>query len=37
MARANLPMTFWQDAFETVVFLIDRLLSPVIDNLTPLQ
>lgn len=37
MAKASLPLIFWQDAFETAVYLINRLPSPVINNLTPLQ
>jgi len=37
LAHAAMPLKFWDEAFQTVVFLINRLPSKVIDNDTPLH
>ncbi|KAJ0852435.1 putative RNA-directed DNA polymerase [Helianthus annuus] len=33
--HANLPLHFWTHAFQTVVYLINRLPTPVLDHLSP--
>jgi histone deacetylase 1/2 len=35
LARPSVPLNFWDEAFLTAVFLINRLPSPVINNDTP--
>ena len=35
LAHASVPLKFWEEAFLTTVFLINRLLSRVINNETP--
>jgi histone deacetylase 1/2 len=37
LAHASMPLKFWDEAFQTAVFLINRLPSRVIDNDTPLH
>jgi hypothetical protein len=37
LAHADMPLKFWDEAFLTVVFLINRLPSRVIENDTPYQ
>lgn len=36
LAQAHLPLTYWVEAFQTAVYLINRLPTPVLDNSTPL-
>ena len=37
MTAANMPKRFWTDAVVTVVYLLNRLPSRVLDYKTPLQ
>ncbi len=37
LASASLPQKYWDDAFLTVTYLINRLLSPVTSNKSPLE
>lgn len=37
LAQASLPVRFWDEAFFTACYLINRLPSPIIQNNTPLQ
>jgi histone deacetylase 1/2 len=37
LAHASMPLKFWDEAFQTAVFLINRLPSKVINNDTPLH
>lgn len=37
MAHSNVPVTYWNHAFEAAVYLINRLSIPSLDNLTPLD
>jgi hypothetical protein len=36
LAHSHLSNTFWVDAFLTAIYLINRLHTPVLDNVTPL-
>lgn len=36
LAHASLPLRFWEDAFSTAVFLINRLPTPVLEGTSPL-
>jgi histone deacetylase 1/2 len=36
LAHASVPLIFWDEAFSTAIFLINRLPSRVIDGDTPL-
>lgn len=35
LAQSNLPLKFWWNAFYTAVFLINRLPTPVLNNVSP--
>lgn len=35
--RASLPVSYWSYAFETTAFLINRLPTPVLGNISPFQ
>jgi histone deacetylase 1/2 len=37
LANSSMPVKFWDDAFYTAVYLINRLPTRVIDNATPLE
>ena len=37
LAQASMPLKFWDEAFLTATFLINRMPSKVIDNQTPLE
>lgn len=37
LAQAHLPLKFWWNAFQTAVYLINRLHSPVLHNVSPFQ
>lgn len=37
LASANLPQKIWRDAFVTAVYLINRLPTPSLQNVTPFQ
>lgn len=37
LAHAHVPLKFWDEAFLTATYLINRLPSRVIDNTTPLE
>jgi hypothetical protein len=37
LAHAAMPIKFWDEAFTIATYLINRLPTRVIDNLTPLQ
>jgi histone deacetylase 1/2 len=37
LAQASMPMKFWDEAFSTATYLINRLPTRVIDNATPLE
>ena len=36
-AQASMPLRFWWEAFQTSVYLINRLLTPVLKFLSPLE
>lgn len=36
LAQANLPLTYWWEAFQTAVYLINRLPTPTLKGSTPL-
>ena len=35
--HANLPLRFWDDAFQTACYLINRLPTPTLHNITPFE
>lgn len=37
LAHASMPLKFWDEAFATAIFLINRLPSKVIQNQTPFE
>ena len=37
LAQAKMPLKYWQEAFTHVVFIINRLVSPVTGNKTPFE
>ena len=37
MAQASLPTTFWVEAFETSVYLINRMPTPILRNSSPYE
>lgn len=37
LANANMPICFWDDAFQTACLLNNRLPSKVINNYTPIE
>ena len=37
LAQASLPLKFWWNAFHTAVFLINRLPTPTLNNISPYQ
>jgi histone deacetylase 1/2 len=37
LAHASMPVKYWDEAFQTAVYLINRLPTRVIDNATPLE
>ncbi|KAI5336524.1 hypothetical protein L3X38_015792 [Prunus dulcis] len=37
LAQSRLPSSFWVEAFSTAVFLINRLPTPQLDNLSPYE
>jgi hypothetical protein len=37
LAHATMPIKFWDEAYLTVTYLIDRLPTRVLDNKTPLE
>ncbi|KAI5339023.1 hypothetical protein L3X38_018295 [Prunus dulcis] len=37
LAQSRLPLSFWVEAFSTAVFLINRLPTPQLDNLSPYE
>ncbi|TYK10642.1 Retrovirus-related Pol polyprotein from transposon TNT 1-94 [Cucumis melo var. makuwa] len=37
LSQATLPLSFWDEAFSTSVYLINRLPTPVLDNISPLE
>ncbi|KAH9680638.1 retrovirus-related pol polyprotein from transposon RE1 [Citrus sinensis] len=37
LAQAHLPLKFWWNAFHTAVYLINRLPTPVLNNISPFQ
>jgi hypothetical protein len=37
LAHASMPLKFWDEAFITATYLINRLPTRVIDNLSPLS
>ncbi|XLU82308.1 hypothetical protein S245_005728, partial [Arachis hypogaea] len=37
LATASLPMQFWEDAFLSSVYIINRLPTPVLDNNSPFE
>jgi histone deacetylase 1/2 len=37
LAHASMPLKFWDEAFSTAAYLINRLPSRVINNETPLE
>lgn len=36
-AQSHLPKTFWVEAFNTAIYLINRLPTTVLDNRSPFQ
>jgi hypothetical protein len=37
LAHASAPLTYWAEAFQTASYLINRLPTPVLQNLSPFQ
>ncbi|KAL4025846.1 hypothetical protein IC575_014252 [Cucumis melo] len=37
LSQATLPLSFWVEPFSTSVYLINRLSTPVLDNISPLK
>ncbi|KAA0059801.1 Retrovirus-related Pol polyprotein from transposon TNT 1-94 [Cucumis melo var. makuwa] len=37
LSQATLPLSFWDEAFSTSVYLINRLPTPVLNQLSPLE
>lgn len=37
LAQSKVPLKYWPKAFLTAIFLINRLLTPVLDNMCPLE
>ncbi|KAA0045110.1 Retrovirus-related Pol polyprotein from transposon TNT 1-94 [Cucumis melo var. makuwa] len=37
LSQATLPLSFWDEAFSTSVYLINRLSTPVLNQLSPLE
>ena len=37
LAQAHLPLKFWWNAFQTAVYIINRLPTPVLNNISPYQ
>lgn len=37
LAQASMPLRYWWEAFQTAVFLINRLPTPVLSNQNPLE
>lgn len=37
LAKASLPLAFWEYAFSTTVYLTNRLITPVLQNKSPYQ
>lgn len=37
LAKASLPMTFWDDAFSTAVYIINRLPTPILQSKSPFE
>ncbi|TYK18915.1 Retrovirus-related Pol polyprotein from transposon TNT 1-94 [Cucumis melo var. makuwa] len=37
LSQATLPLSFWDEAFSTSVYLINLLPTPVLDNISPLE
>ena len=37
LVQANLPLTFWWEAFHTTTYLINRIHTPVLNNKKPYQ
>lgn len=37
MAQSSVPTKYWTDAFQTAVFLINRMPTPILQNTSPFQ
>ena len=37
MARASVPFSYWDDVFTSAVFLINRLPTPILHNISPFE
>jgi hypothetical protein len=37
LARANLPLKFWPEAFNTAIYLINRPLTGVLGGISPIE
>ena len=37
MLQSKLPIKYWGEAFLTATYLINRMLIPILDNLTPFE
>lgn len=37
LSSAHMPLTYWPFAFSTAVYLINRLPTPILSNITPFQ
>ena len=37
MTKSSIPLTYWDDAFSAVVFLIKRMSTPFLKNISPWQ
>lgn len=37
LANATMRLCYWGEAFQTIVYLIDRLPTPILNNITPLE
>ena len=37
LAQASMPLSYWREAFSTTIFVINRLTSPILSNVSPFQ
>jgi hypothetical protein len=37
LAHASMPLKFWDEAFLTATFLINRLPTPVLHHMSPIE
>lgn len=37
LSHSNLPLLYWEDAFQTATYLINRLPTPILNNISPYE